>query len=222
MQEGTKKNWVDLTQMNQVMRHRLRNLSCGLTMAIERIQEEVGEDYVQVNSMAQLMTAELENLEEMTFRMDLLFDDLPEKTSLSLFELVIKARQKLLDLYPHVDLKVSGKELKLSIHGANLLLIAIHEILVNYAEEKETDLQLYWELENEQLALSISGPSKGIPESIPLEPPQPFFTEKGKHDGLGFAIAHRILKSSGGILLTRFENGILFFKLVYGEVKVDV
>ena len=70
---------VDIAQLNRVMRHRLRNLCCGMKMAVKRISDHTKDSYPQFTDNFTVMSNEFDNLMECTERMDLLFDYLPEE-----------------------------------------------------------------------------------------------------------------------------------------------
>ena len=76
----------DLFQMNRVLRHRLRNHSAGMKMTLSAIEKELQAQGSPMAERCLLMKKELESLELMTERMDLVFADLPVQTESPLFQ----------------------------------------------------------------------------------------------------------------------------------------
>ena len=189
----------DAFQMNRVMRHKLRNHSAGLKMTLSRIQDVLESVNSEMADRCSLMMNELENLEHFTERMDLIFSDLPEAEGTMLFNLICGLRRQFAVKYPLCNLEFEGKESAALFTRGNLIIIALWELLANAGEAAGIDgkVTLKWELE-EQLVFTVTNSGDEIPENVPLDPPMPFYTEKGRHDGLGLAIVDRISRALGG------------------------
>ena len=189
----------DAFQMNRIMRHKLRNHSAGLKMTLHRIQEVLEEVSSEMADRCSLMLNELEGLEHFTERMDLIFSDLPESEGIMLFNLICDLRRKFAAKYPLCNLVFEGKECAAMFKNGNIIILALWELLTNAGEAAGIDGQvtLRWELE-ESVKFTVTNSGDDLPESIPLDPPMPFYTEKGRHDGLGMAIVNRICQSMSG------------------------
>jgi signal transduction histidine kinase len=197
--EPTALNSKDTFQMNRVLRHKLRNHSAGLKMTLHRIQDVLESVDSQMADRCSLMLNELENLESFTERMDLIFSDLPAEEPQMLFNLICELRSRFATAYPMCNLEFQGKECAALFPRGNMIIIALWELLSNAGEAAglEGKVILSWTLAD-KVTFTISNNGEGLPEEVPLDPPKPFYTEKGRHDGLGLAIVDRICRSLGG------------------------
>ena len=203
-------------QMNRVLRHKLRNHSAGLKMTLNRIQEVLEGVNSQMADRCSLMLNELESLEDFTERMDLIFSDLPEAEPLMLFNLICDLRRNFASRYPMVNLDFIGEECAAMFPNGNYILIALQELLANAGEAAglEGNVSLQWKLED-KIEFTITNNGESIPEIIPMAPPIPFYTEKGRHDGLGLAIVDRISRSLNGTFsLESQKDGGVIAKIV--------
>ncbi len=184
---------VNHHRMNKIIRHKLRNLCAGVKMAIDRIAEQTIEINPKISERCSIITSELDNLENFSVRMDLLFDSLPPPDCLSLFEIISLSRNFFIQRFPFCTLSINGNQDDIKFIHGSWLLTAIKELLINAGEANEIDgeVKLSWDFENEQ-SIRLENCGDSIPDEIPLNPPQPFFTLKSRHDGLGLAIADRI------------------------------
>ena len=186
-------------QMNRILRHKLRNHSAGLKMTLHRIQEVLEGVNSQMADRCELMLSELESLEKFTERMDLIFSDLPEAEPIMLFNLICDLRRSFASDYPMVNLEFIGQECAAQFPNGNYIMIALKELLLNAGEAAglEGNVSLQWKLDD-KVEFTITNNGDDIPEKVPTKPPIPFYTEKGRHDGLGLAIVDRICRSLGG------------------------
>ncbi len=188
---------IDLKLMNRVLRHRLRNLCAGVKMTSERISKTIQDTHPRMSARCDIVVSELDNLEEFTQRLDLVFDTLPNPSSLSLFEIINMSRLKFVDKFPFSTLELYGEELKMDFKNGNLIQIVVEELLMNAGDATiEGRISLNWKIIENELQIWICNDAQ-IPKEIPIDPPQPFNTNRGKHDGIGLAIAHRIIESIG-------------------------
>ena len=185
--------------MNRILRHKLRNHSAGLKMTLHKIQEVLEGVNSQMADRCSLMLNELEGLEGFTERMDLAFSDLPEPQPLMLFNLVCELRRRFAAAFPLCNLELEGKECAAHFPNGNLIVTALWELLSNAGEAASFDghVTLKWEI-GDTINFSIINDGEEFPNDIPLTPPTPFYTEKGRHDGLGLAIVNRISDSLAG------------------------
>jgi phosphoglycerate-specific signal transduction histidine kinase len=78
---------------------------------------------------------------------------------------------------------------------------ALLEVVVNAGEAsgRGHPVQVAWR-RGDTLELAVLNVGKGWDPQIPRDPPVPFYTTKGKHEGLGLAIAGRLCLAMGGTL----------------------
>ena len=206
----------DPAQMNRILRHKLRNHSAGMKMTISKIQDILEDVAPNMSDRCSLMIQELGGLEEFSFRMDCIFNELPEAQDMDFFTLLTESRSFFAQKFSYCDLKMSGPQSVLSLRYGNWLLIAVKELLANAGEcvGDDCEVRFSWSV-GDGLVLKFENSGEEIPENIPLDPPQAFFTNKGRHDGLGLAIVYRIVTMLGGKLnFMNDENRI--------QVKIEV
>ena len=133
--------------------------------------------------------------------MDLLFETLPESQNRSLFELISLSRGFFTNTFPLNNFFYSGEECNITFKHGSWIYLAIKELLFNAAEAAgpQGEPKLTWK-QNSVFEFKISNTGERFPISIPTAPPQPFYTEKNRHEGLGLAIVNRICSEMGGIL----------------------
>jgi len=187
---------IDLSQMNRVIRHRLRNLCAGVKMTANRIAETTKETHPRMSSRCEVIVSELDNLQEFTDRVDLLFAPLPSSTEKSLFEVISSLREEFMQTHPFSTLEFDGPESTVSFPNGSLIATCLSELLANAGEAASDNgnVQLSWSIENE-LTFTITNNGSKIPDEIPIDPPQPFNTLRSRHDGIGLSIAYRICKA---------------------------
>ncbi|MCJ8331380.1 MAG: HAMP domain-containing histidine kinase [Lentisphaeria bacterium] len=193
------KDLVDLNQMNRIMRHRLRNLCCGMKMAIDRISEQTAKDYPAIGDSCSIMGDELDNLERFTHRMDLLFDKLPASEPQAFYHVILSARQYFIQNFPFLDIIMDGPESDAILLHGSWIMIALEELILNAGESssEEESVSVTWTF-GEKTYIKIKNLDEDkLPEEIPFDPPQPFFTIRGRHDGLGLSIVNRICMKIG-------------------------
>ncbi len=192
---------VDVQQMNRIMRHRLRNLCAGVKMAVDRISEQTRASHPQVGDRCSIIVAELDNLQNFSERMDLLFDALPPPSVLSLFEVVSLSRRYFVQQYPLCSIRLEGEEADISLKHGSWLLVMLRELIHNAGEAAGAngDVALNWQV-NGNVTFTVSNTGEPIPQYIPTSPPRAFFTEKGRHDGMGLAIVHRVCTALHGTM----------------------
>lgn len=202
----------DSFQMNRVLRHKLRNHSAGLKMTLHKIQQVLEGVNSQMADRCTLMLNELDGLEGFTERMDLVFSDLPKAEPVMLFNMICELRRRFASTFPLINLELEGQECAALFPNGSLIVIALWELLSNAGESAglEGQVTLKWEV-NSQVVFTVSNSGENFCESIPLSPPMPFYTEKGRHDGLGLAIVNRICSSLGGnfSVLPQSKKGIV-------------
>ena len=198
---------LDRHRMNRIIRHRLRNLCAGVKMAVVRIAEQTSETHPQIGDRCSIIVSELDSLETFSSRMDLIFDPLPVPEPLTLTELISLLRAFFVQKFPFSTLLIEGEEGNSScIHGS-WGLVVLKELLTNAGEAAgfDHDVTLGWNLAEKTISITVKNSGEPIPSEIPVNPPQPFFTVKSRHDGLGLAIAERICRAMDSTLIINSE-----------------
>ncbi len=189
---------IDLRCLNRVLRHRLRNLCCGMKMALERVSDQTGESFPSIRDNCVVMGSELDNLLTFTQRMDLLFETLPAPIPMTFFQLLTQCRLDLNERTPICKLRMAIPDLEIKILPVSLVRIALDELLKNAAEGATNDkISLKWE-HGKGLKFSVENTSLSISDHLVTIPPRPFVSHRGRHDGLGLAIIQRIADAIGG------------------------
>ena len=190
------RDYMELRQMNRMLRHKLRNLCAGVKMTMDRIAETAAQFNPQLASRCGIINSEMDSLRIFTERMDLLFDALPQPQALSLFDIAASLRESFIKAYPLCSLELEGPELDAVFPKGSLLKTALSELLANAGEAAgaEGRVAFIWSLDEASLSFvfRIENGGASFPEGLPLDPPSPFHTPKSRHDGLGLAIAFRI------------------------------
>ena len=213
---------IDLNNMNRVVRHKLRNLCAGVKMSIDRIAEQTAESHPFIGEKCSIITSELNNLEVFTDRMDLLFDALPPNNQKSLFELISLARTSFARSFPLCSLAIVGKEYNFIFPRGSWLLLILTEVLHNAGEAAGVNgqVEITWN-KSTNLVFTISNTGDLFPADIPTDPPKPFFTNKGRHDGLGLAIVNRICSSMGATLsIDKSNEALVSIKLTFSLEEI--
>jgi signal transduction histidine kinase len=193
----------DAAAMNRVLRHRLRNHSAGMKMTLGRIQDALSAAGSPLADRCVLMLSELDNLEQFTRRLDLAFGILADAEASTLLETVSRCRRYFVENFPYCDFVMQGEEADVRLVDGPLLLTSLKELLANAGEACSLDgrVSFEWELHQGQLRFAIGNSCDNpMPSDIPLDPPKPFRTTRGRHDGLGLVIVRRGVDTLGGKL----------------------
>lgn len=195
---------VDLRQLNRVLRHKLRNLCAGVKMTVGRIAVQTAETLPSVAQRCKVVENEFDQLQAFTERMDLLFDHLPAVTEMPLFTLLTSLRDEFAKKFPLCQLDLEGPELAVKLKRGSLAKLCLAELLSNAGEAAGSGghARLNWSQNDAGgLDFGVENTGAAIDATIPIQPPMPFFTTRGRHDGLGLAIAARAAAACDG----RFE-----------------
>jgi len=188
---------IDLRKMNRAMRHRLRNLCAGVKMTIERISDTLKDTHPNIVGRCAVINNEMNTLQLLTERMDLLFDTLPKPCPKTLFEILSNLRERFIKDYPLCNFGLEGEESGICFIKGSWIETILLELLQNAGEAAGADgrIVLAWHMAKDGIfSFEITNDGAPIPPEIPLDPPQPFHTMRSRHDGIGLSIAYRICK----------------------------
>jgi signal transduction histidine kinase len=204
----------DLSRMNRVLRHRLRNSAAGIKSSVTLLADELeGVAEPDILEYFPLIQRECDRLTEVTDRMNALFDEsVPENPDVdgSLADgcdagrLVARAAADLQRRFPgtatsvQADPSAAGQP----VNDVKRVAAALRELSVNAAEAagRAFAVEYYARADGDTLCLGVrnSGPAvaaDAIPEML-----LPFFTTKSRHIGIGLNLARRYAASCGGEL----------------------
>jgi signal transduction histidine kinase len=187
----------DLARMNQVLRHRLRNLASGIKSAVSYLAKELDERLTPEElEYFPLIQNECDALSEMTSRMNLLFDSVPPGDPSMLRIVLERIRTDVRHRYPTTGLVVAADEacLAVQVSAVEWLLKALYEVVLNAAEAAPgKDVSIACLVENDQLRIRVGDEGPGIEEAQREEVFRPFYTTRTRKLGIGLPIARRCL-----------------------------
>jgi signal transduction histidine kinase len=191
---------LDASQMNRILRHRLRNLCAGFRMALELTLEQIGQSHPQIGERCSLMLSDIDDLLGMTEHLDLLLAELPAPEPLALREIVAALRKELARRFPHCCLEMHGPQEEVMLPQGAWFLVILRELLLNAGEAAGRDgrVEFSWQI---RPSLQFEIVNRGAwPADVPLMPPRPFLTKRSRHEGIGLSIAHRFALALGAEL----------------------
>ena len=200
---------LDVTRMNRVFRHRLRNLCAGMKMAIEAIALQAAPSHTGIAESCSLMAEEMDDLLRFTKRMDLLFSELPPAEPLPLLRVLEWAPRFVASRSPLCPFTVTGDSNDVVLAKGSWWLEVVRELLTNAVEASDGDRDRLVSLScriSPQLRLEVLNTGATWPPSIPSAPPEPFRTTHARHDGIGLAIVHRVCLAMGAVLELRTDT----------------
>ena len=190
--------------MNQVLRHRLRNLASGIKSAVSFLSREL-EDRLKPEEMEYfpLILKECDSITGITSRFNLLFDYVApgeQKTVESAIRTVISSVR---ERFPTAMIQVvlQNDTAASRVRSGQFLELALEELLVNACEAGPQHPVYLNSLEEDgQLKLEVLDQGSGLKDTSLEEILGLFYTTKTRHLGVGLNIADRLLKQLGGSL----------------------
>ena len=203
---------ADLNRMNKVLRHRLRNFASGIKNAVSLLEGET-KDLLPPESREYfpLIQRECDSLNTLTERLSLVFDPLCPARAAARMDVqpqpVEAILRKVLEdcrkTFPAVvvDLSMAAELGAKPISGATALGMALLEIICNATEAaRNKPILLQCEAVAEELVCRVVDQGAGAGAGDPAQIFLPFHTTRGKHTGIGLAIAAEVLAEHGGRL----------------------
>ena len=213
----------DLSRMNRVLRHRLGNFISGIKTSMSLVSQELKDIAPpEVAEYFPLIIKECCLLEELTKRMNLVFDDVQTGGVAPVGNVLEKVLVEVRAWAPSADIRVDfggDDDSEMKVDGFIVLSSALIEIVKNaYESAPRGAVHLKVLSENNRVKFKIIDGGAGVPvddlEKIFL----PFYTTKSKHLGIGLTIARRLLAMINGDVSAFSGEGQGF----YLEVTVPV
>lgn len=218
-------NENDLTRMNKVLRHRIRNVASGIKSTITFLQQDLQEHLEpQQLEYFPLMLAECDALVDITNRLTLFFDALPAATPMSVGELVDAAVAESRKKFPTTAIDAGGVESQraLAVPGGPAVLAILRELLSNGAEAapgKPLAISLVVKDKMARFGFADAGPALAADVRVD-DFFLPFFTTRPRHLGLGLPIAQRVANHLGGrVCASRAATGGVLCELFLPLIK---
>lgn len=197
----------DLSRMNAVLRHRLRNFASGIKSAIELLSLEAQRTGPQESrEYFPLILNECNAVYLLTQRLNLFFDNIPDGghgTTASVIE------QTLADLhqeFPGASIDVAGnnKAFKTIISAPGAVRISLLEILRNAVESGgKKSIRIKCIHAGSSLCFRVDDQGYGVPAADLEKIFLPFYTTRSRHMGIGLNIARKLTAKSGGTIKAR-------------------
>ena len=184
---------VDLERLNQIVRHRVRNVCGGcrmlLDMARMRLSTAGADSAIQWDSLY----AEVENMQQFSSRLDLLLSPLPEPQEETVAAVFGQLREDVVEQFPLCTVRFEGPMEERTLSAGNWYRFLLRELVVNAgrAAGRNGTVEVAWST-SPRFEVAIANDGGRFPGRIPLNPPVPFKTTHPSRDGLGLSIAYRL------------------------------
>jgi two-component system C4-dicarboxylate transport sensor histidine kinase DctB len=192
----------DLVRMNAALRHRLRNFASGIKSAATVLSKEL-EDKASPDILEYfpLIIRECDRIGEVTNRMSLLFDSLPDEPAEPLEAWLRRVQQHIRAAFPTAPLAVEAPAaaMECSIPRSSLTAAAAAEIVHNAIEASpQAGATLSVRRNRDTIVIRIEDHGPGVAADMRPNLFQPFTTTRSQHLGIGLALARRIARHAGG------------------------
>jgi signal transduction histidine kinase len=216
MQHGLSEE--DLTRMNRVLRHRLRNLASGIKSTVAFLSRELaGRLAPQELEYFPLILNECDALSDLTGRMSLLFDDMPSGVEMIARDLLQDWAVRFHERFPTSALEVKAETAfqEARLESPQWISTAVLELLANAVEAAPAKpVFLEGRLEGETAVVSVRDSGPGVRDEDLAQCLKPFYTTKVKHLGIGLPIAARwVARLKGQLKTERHSAGGLIWEL---------
>ena len=191
----------DARNMNRVLRHRLRNMASGIRSATTLLSQELaGRLTPEETEYFPLILDVCDQINEITNRLNLLFDDLPAGGTGALEPILRDAVEALHRRIPtaQVCANVEPSAAGARVGADQLVQIALREVLINAAEAAPgKTIEVRCRESRGELVLEVldQGPGVAAPELENIF--RPFFTTRERHLGVGLAIRFSVISMPG-------------------------
>ena len=212
----------DVSRMNKVLRHRLRNFASGIKNAVSLLEGEVADAMPpETREYFPLIQGECDQLNVLTERLSLAFDpkcparvaarmDLQPQPVDAIVRKVLEETRK---AFPAAEINVvADDELRSTpISGGTALVLALLEIVRNAIEAvRNKPVLIQCVAQEDELACQVTDQGPGAGPGAPAQIFLPFHTTRGKHTGIGLTIAAEVLAEHAGRLsvVTNIGGGL--------------
>ena len=202
----------DLSRMNAMLRHRLRNFASGIKTAIELLSPEAQRTMPPESlEYFPLILNECNAIRYLTEHLNLFFDNIPDGGSGAAAAVLEQALADIHKEFPGVNIDVANnsKALKTIIPAAGSMRLALLEILRNAIEsdgKKGIRIKCHTR-QGSALCFQIDDRGHGVPRDDLEKIFLPFYTTRSRHMGIGLNIARKLTAKSGGIITVRNNPG---------------
>jgi signal transduction histidine kinase len=190
--------------MNQVLRHRLRNLASGVKSAVSYLAKELeGRLSAEEKEYFPLILKECDAISEITNRLNLLFDEVPGGELAAVSEVLDILKTRMHKRFPTTELRVGGDArcLGTRVNGSGWLLTALDEVVTNAVEAAPgRAVAIDCAEADGHLQVRVVDHGGGLGGETTERPFRAFSTTKTRHLGIGLAIAQGLLERLGGAL----------------------
>jgi len=198
---------IDLVRLNQIIRHRIRNVCGGCQMILDVLGSHLrGREGDTIEWDA--LYAEVDNVQQFSQRLDLLIAPLPPAQPMLLSEILAAARDAFVQRFPFCSLEMNGPDEQMELPTGNWLVIMLRELLANAGHAAGTDgggaVEVAWAVEPD-LQFVVANNGASFPAEVPVDPPIPFRSTAPSYDGLGLAIVHRLCLALGMEMTVRSD-----------------
>jgi nitrogen-specific signal transduction histidine kinase len=207
----------DLSRMNKVLRHRLRNFASGVKNAMTLLECELSEQLPPASrEYFPLIKGECDQLNALTQRLSLLFDeDCPPRAAarqngdaVTVQSVVDRVLAQIRQEFPtaRVVSCIDDATLASTLAGGSALVLALLEVVRNAVEASGTkEVSMGCAREDGFFSFRVTDAGPGAGPGGPSQMFLPFHTTRSKHMGIGLSIARDVLAERGG-LLTAVNN----------------
>jgi signal transduction histidine kinase len=202
----------DVCRMNKVLRHRLRNFASGIKNAMALLEGELKEHLPpESQEYFPLIQAECDQLNVLTERLSMVFDpQYPVRVTARhddrlqpISAILQKTLEETRRAYPAAEIVVTLEDTLQDeqLRGGTALTLALLELIRNAIEAaRHSRITLQCEQQDEQLLFKVIDQGPGVGKGDPAQIFLPFHTTRGKHTGIGLAIAAAVLAEHNGRL----------------------
>lgn len=198
---------IDRVRLNQIIRHRVRNVCGGCRMILDVVRSHVDEIVESPFDWGALY-GEIDDVQRFSHRLDLLIEPLPPPQPGDLAGIFTEARRDFSRHFPLCTLELEGGGESCEHPAANWLALALGELLANAGRAAGNrgagTAEIAWQTAP-ALQIVVANNGTPFPADIPVAPPVPFRTAAPSRDGIGLAIVHRLCLALGMEMVVRTD-----------------
>lgn len=202
----------DLARMNQVLRHRLRNVASGVKSAVSYLSKELDERLgPDEKEYFPLIIRECDALSDLTGRLNLILENVEPGTHSDFGQVLTRVQSLVQERVAGADIRVDVKDAAraVPVGRGRWLQVVLEEVITNAIEASPlSSAEVAAELDGQVLALQVSNEGPDLAEADLEAFFQPFYSTRTRQLGVGLTVARRLLDSLGGsIQVARRASG---------------